>query len=74
MIEQLRSGKDFGAELLRDVGVLGQLVNSVGERPRGCIAAGDEEVDDLVSKDIAIYHNVLVWLLRLHQYLDAYPA
>ena len=49
--------KDFGAKLLCDVGVLGQLVDTVGKGPRGCIAAGDEKVDDLVRENITIYRD-----------------
>ena len=49
--------KDFSAKLLCDVGVLGQLVDTVGKGSRRCIAAGDEEVDDLVREDITVYRD-----------------
>ena len=51
--------EDLSAQLLCDLGVLGQLVDSKGQGTRRRVATGDEEVDELVGEDAAVCTNLV---------------
>ena len=46
--------ENLGAQPLRNVRMLRHLVDTVGQSTRGCVTAGDQEIDDLIGENLLV--------------------